>query len=158
MGFYGTSAGSFSDLSLTLEIAVTIVFLGGVFYARRHRSLLHYKLMTIGFVFDFTFMVSYMAKRLVEGSTEFKGPENMYKLLYLPVVILHSLISVAVLVLAGYMVLYGYRNSTVKGKVRVFHAKEKYRWHRKIGYATVATWIISFLTGISIYLLLYVLY
>jgi putative membrane protein len=158
MGFYGTSAGVFSDLSLTLEVMVTMVFLLGFWYGRRHISLMHYKLMTLGFIFDSAFMVSYMVKRLVEGSTKFMGPESIYKLVYLPTVVFHSLISAGVLLLAGYMVYYGFRYTKIAEGKRIFHTPERYFKHRRVGYATLTAWVLSFCSGIAVYLLLYVLY
>ena len=158
MGFYGTSAGVFSDLSLSFEVVVTILFLSGVWYGRRHLSLLHFKLMTLGFLFDFAFMVSYMVKKTLEGSTRFMGPEDVYATVYLPVVVFHSLISVAVLILAGYMVWFGYRYSNVLKERRAFESGERYKRHRKLGYATVAAWMLSFMSGVSVYALLYVMY
>ncbi|MFQ5800189.1 MAG: DUF420 domain-containing protein, partial [Candidatus Hydrothermarchaeales archaeon] len=126
MGFFGTSAGTFSDLSLSFEVLVTFLFLSGVWYGRRHRSLVHFKLMTAGFFFDVAFMVSYMVKRVIEGSTNFRGPQEAYTFVYLPVVIFHSLISVVVLVLAGYMVYFGYKYSRVKKQRRLFESGQRY--------------------------------
>jgi putative membrane protein len=157
MGFLGTSAGTFSDISLSLEIMVTLCFFTGIFYGRRHLSLVHYKLMTFGFALDVAFMVNYMIKRLVEGATEFEGPRHIYKLVYLPTVVFHSLISVVVLFMAGYLVYYGFRYSKIVGDRRLFDER-RYHKHRRWGYATAATWLLSFFSGIAVYLLLYVFY
>ncbi len=155
MGVYGTKASLYSDISLTLEILVTIMFLSGYYFARKRNFNLHPKFMVSAFLLDVAFLVSYMIKSLIEGRTEFTGPQNIYKLVYLPTVIFHSLISIVVLALAGFMVYNGLSNFDRKEKKM---KEENIKKHRKIGKITLFTWILSFLSGVAVYLLLYVIY
>ncbi len=155
MGFLGTKASNFSDVSLLLEFLVTAAFLLGYYFAKEKKISAHYRTMVSAFALDVSFMVSYMIKSLVEGRTEFTGPEFVKKFVYLPTVIFHSIISIVVLVLAAYMVYHGFKN-TVKGNGRrMVSERDK---HKRIGKITIVTWILSFASGIAVYLLLYVLY
>jgi|Deesub1362A_J573_1020465.scaffolds.fasta_scaffold00036_164 putative membrane protein len=156
MGFYGTHAGIFSDLSLTLEILITIAFLLGYRFARKRDISKHYKTMTTAFVLDVVFVLSYMVKSLIEGRTGFGGPENLKILVYLPTVIFHSIISVIVLVMAGYMIYYGFKHTErFAGSRRMVDGKSR---HVRLGKATIIVWILSVISGILVYLLLYVFF
>ena len=158
MGIFGTSASLFSDFSLILEVIIIFVFILGFLYGRKHLSNRHYKLMTLGFLINLFFVVFFMiGSRTIGSHTTFTGPENIRKTLYLPVVIIHGISSTLAFILAGYAVFYGYKHSTMKKK-RVFTDKTGYRNHKRIGYATLVFWGLSFLTGVLVYLMLYSLY
>ncbi|WP_290900556.1 DUF420 domain-containing protein [Ferroglobus sp.] len=154
MGIFGTRAGYFSDLSLILEFLVTFAFFSGYYFARKRRISMHYRTMLSAFILDVSFMVSYMIKSLIEGRTEFLGPEFVKIYVYLPTVIFHSIISLVVLFLAAYMIYHGFKN-TEKINGRKMIEKEKER-HHKIGKITLVTWFLSFLSGLAVYYLLYV--
>jgi len=155
MGIFGTRASYFSDLSLILEFLVTSAFLLGFYFARRKNIRLHYKTMVSAFALDVSFMVSYMIKSLVEGRTEFTGSEFVRLYVYLPTVIFHSIISLVVLLLAAYMIYHGFKN-TAKSNGRKMVGEEEKRRHHKIGKITIVTWMLSFLSGLAVYYLLYV--
>ncbi|MFQ6136826.1 MAG: DUF420 domain-containing protein [Candidatus Hydrothermarchaeales archaeon] len=155
MGFYGTAASAFSDLSLTLEVIVIAVFIIGVTYARRHISNRHYKLMTLGFIFNVLFVSIYMiGSRVIKVSSR-PSAVAVPRSIYLPTVIVHGLTSTIGFILAGYAVYFGYKHTSMKKK-RVFKSKGEYRTHKKIGYTTLIVWIVAFLTGVAVYLMLYV--
>ena len=153
MSFFGTRAGTFSDVSLVLEFLVTFAFLLGYYFARKGNISSHYKTMVSAFALDTSFMVSYMVKSLVEGRTEFTGPANIKTYVYLPTVIFHSIISIVVLVMAGYMVYHGFRHMKRAESER--DARDTDR-HHKLGKLTIITWLLSFASGLAIYYLLYV--
>ncbi len=155
MGIYGTKASLYSDLSLTLEFLVTAMFFTGYYFARKRNFSLHPKFMATAFMLDIAFLVSYMIKSLAEGRTEFAGPALIYKLVYLPTVIFHSIISIVVLLLAAFMVYNGIRNFD---REKLSMKPENVLKHRKFGRITLTTWVLSFMSGLAVYLLLYVLY
>ncbi|MFQ6089437.1 MAG: DUF420 domain-containing protein [Candidatus Methanofastidiosia archaeon] len=155
-GFFGTRASFYSDLSLSFEVLLVITFLIGYRYAKRHMGSKHHRVMLIVFLIDLSFFSTYMIKSLIEGRTEFTGPEMIYKLVYLPVVIIHSIVSVATLVLGVYMLFNGFRSSKdVNGrKVLVRNPKK----HRRLGLITLIIFGVSAFSGFLVYILLYVLY
>jgi uncharacterized membrane protein YozB (DUF420 family) len=157
MGILGTAAGTLSDIGLLLEVVILFIFFIGVLHSRRHLANRHYKIMTAGFTLNLLFVATYMAKNILEGGTKFPGPIEIYRSLYLPVVIVHGIASVLAFLVAAYTVYYGYTHTIQKAE-RVF-VKRNYRsTHRRLGYATLTIWSIAFVTGIVVYLLLYVLY
>jgi putative membrane protein len=158
MGFFGTSATFFSDISLILEAIILGSFIVGIRYARRHLSNQHYKIMTAGFVLNVIFVGSYMIRSLLsEDSVRFSGPEVVKTLVYLPTVIVHGIASLGAFALAGYTVYYGFTH-TVQKKRRVFTDSGLRTRHRLLGILAVSTWTLSFATGVLVYLLLYVFY
>ncbi|RMF89187.1 MAG: DUF420 domain-containing protein [Methanobacteriota archaeon] len=158
MGMFGTSAGVFADVGLLLEAVILGSFLVGARYARRHLSNEHYRVMTAGFALNVVFVASYMIRSILrESSARFSGPENIRTFVYLPTVIVHGIASLAAFALAGYTLYYGYSH-TVQKKRRVFTEKARRTRHRILGLATLSTWTLAFVTGVIVYLLLYVLY
>jgi len=157
MGIFGTSASTFSDVGLILETIILAVFVLGAFQSRRHFANRHYKIMTAGFTLNLLFVITYMAKGMLEGGTKFQGPADVYRSIYLPIVIVHGIASVLAFVVAGYTLYYGYTH-TVQKVNRAFTGKEYYKTHRKLGYSTLAIWTIAFITGGVVYIFLYVLY
>ncbi len=153
MGFLGTRASNFSDVSLVLEFMVTGAFFLGFYFARKRNISAHYRTMVTAFILDSSFLVSYMIKSLIEGKTEFTGPVFIKNYVYLPVVIFHSAISIVVLALAAYMVYHGFRNTTKSNGRKMVRDREK---HHRLGKLTIITWLLSFGTGVVIYYLLYV--
>ncbi len=156
MGFLGTYAGTFSDVSLTLEFLVTFAFFTGYFFARKRQISRHYRTMLVAFLLDVSFMVSYMVKSLIEGHTKFGGPSSIKLYIYYPIVAFHSIISIVVLVLAGFMVYHGFTRTEKFDSSRRM-VREVARHHR-MGKVTLIVWLLSFLSGILVYSLLYVLY
>ncbi len=157
MGIFGTSASTLSDLGLVLEIVILVVFIIGVLHSRRHLANRHYKIMTTGFSLNLVFVLIYMGKGIIEGGTKFQGPEEVYSSIYLPIVIIHGIGSVLAFLIAGYTLYYGYKH-TIQKKKRTFVSKEYHQTHRKLGYITITTWSIAFITGTIVYLFLYALY
>ncbi|MEE8358353.1 MAG: DUF420 domain-containing protein [Candidatus Hydrothermarchaeales archaeon] len=158
MGVFGTAASFFSDFSLILQVVILAVFIIGFSYALKHLSNRHAKLMTLGFLINLFFVVFFMiGSRTLGVRSGFMGPANIRKTVYLPVVIVHGISSTLAFVLAGYAVYYGYKHTLLKKK-RVFRSKPERGMHKKIGYATLVFWSVSFITGVAVYLMLYVLY
>ncbi len=155
MGFLGTYASNLSDFSLILEILVTIAFLSGYRFAKKKIISKHYKTMITAFILDISFMVSYMVKSLIEGRAKFGGPENLKLYIYYPLVVFHSIISIVVLALVAYMIYHGFKNTKPINGRKMFSEKEK---HHKIGRMTIIVWMLSFVSGIAIYFMLYVIF
>jgi len=153
MGFLGTRAGNFSDISLVLEFLITVAFLTGFYFAKKKSISMHYKIMVTALILDWSFLVNYMIKTLIEGRTVFRGPEFVKTYIYLPTVIFHSIISIVVLGLAVYMVYHGFRNTVKTNGRKMVRNRER---HHRLGKITVITWLLSFVSGIAVYYMLYV--
>lgn len=159
MGFLGTSASNFSDVSLLLEVLIVLVFIFGAKYARRALSNQHHSIMLWGFLANAAFVGSYMiySSLIKTGGAKFLGPQTVKSFVYLPLVIVHGFGSIIAFVLAGYTVYYGIKHSIIKER-RVFGSKEERARHKKLGTATIYSWSAALVSGIAVYLLLYVIY
>jgi len=159
MGFLGTTAGNFSDLSLLLEVLIVLVFIFGARYARRALSNTHHSIMLWGFLANVAFVGSYMiyTSLIKTGSAKFMGPQAVKTFVYIPVAVIHGLGSTIAFILAGYTVYYGIKHTIIKER-RVFSSKEERVKHKKLGTATIFSWSAALISGIIVYLLLYVIY
>ncbi len=156
LGFLGTSTGVVSDLSLIFEIIIIAIITFSWLKAKEKDTNMHHRLMIIAVIVNVVFVVSYMVKSLVEGQTSFQGPENVRVGLYLPVVIVHGLISILVLVLSFVLIYLGIKWGIKDQKWAM--NKEKKPKHKKFGKLLFFTWYIALITGIIVYILLYVVY
>lgn len=158
MGIFGTSASLFADVSLVFQAAILASFIVGWRRAIAKRIAEHQKIMTIAFVLNVAFVGTYMIRSVLsEGSTGFSGPVFIKDFIYLPTVIVHGIASLLAFALAGLTLYYGYSRS-VENKRRTFPKPMQRTTHRIMGLLTISTWALSFLTGVFVYILLYVLY
>ncbi len=95
------------------------------------------------------FLVFYLYRIVVEGTTGFAGPNAVYTYVYLPVLIVHMGLAMVSIPLVYYaLLLAGTR------EIREIPATN----HAKVGRVAASLWLVSFALGIVVYLLLYVLY
>lgn len=156
IGFLGTSAGNVSDFSLIFEIIIIIIITFSWMKARAKDTNPHHTLIIIAAIVNVVFVLSYMAKSIIEGQTSFQGPNDVKAALYLPVVIIHSMISILVLILSFWLIYTGIKWGTKEQKWSI--GKEKKPKHRKFGTYLFLMWYIALISGIIVYLLLYVAY
>jgi putative membrane protein len=154
-GFLGTKAGFYSDLSLVWEVFLIAAFVLGYYYARKHKGYNHHYLMLATVTINILFFITYMIKVLIEGSTNFTGPASIYKWIYLPTVIIHSIVSTVTLIFGSYLVYFGYQVAT-KIKSNWVLKKEKRRSHIVRGQIGLLLFGMSALSGLVVYFLLYV--
>ncbi len=150
-GIFGTSASLSSDVSLILEIVTTLLFTIGYFIERRKGR--HCIIMAGAVTVNILFVLSYMATRLLREQVP--TPPAQFAALYRAVVIPHGILSVLVLVLAVILALLGYRWRKKTDDTTTLGSRKA--THRILGIATLVLWYVSFLTGIIIYAVLYVL-
>jgi putative membrane protein len=103
----------------------------------------HQKLMTTAAIFALTFFIIYMSRTLFIGNTAFGGPKNM-EVYYTIFLIFHIILSTTGGIFGAVTLWLGYKSNFEK--------------HRKIGPITSIIWFFTAITGIVVYLLLYVFY
>jgi len=103
----------------------------------------HQKAMLIGAIFAVIFFVIYASRTIFIGNTAFGGPDDI-KIYYTIFLIFHITLATTGAVLGITMLVTGY--------------KKKYEIHRKIGPTTSIIWFFTAITGVAVYLLLYVIY
>lgn len=156
MGFLGTSAGVVSDLSLIFEVVILAIITFAWLKARLKESNLHHKMTIIAVVLNVLFVLSYMIKSFVDDPPTFQGPGSMRVGVYLPVVIVHGLVSTIVLILSLVLVYVSIKWGTKEKKWKF--SKEKKPKHKKFGKFMFLMWYIAMITGIIVYILLYMAY
>lgn len=103
----------------------------------------HKKTMLAAAVSAVLFFIIYVSRTIFIGNTAFGGPENL-KIYYTIFLIFHITLSTTGAVLGILTIKWG--------------LKDKLDKHRKIGPITSIVWFFTAITGVAVYLLLYVFY
>jgi putative membrane protein len=103
----------------------------------------HKKTMTTAAVFAIIFFIIYASRTIFVGNTSFGGPDNI-KIYYTSFLIFHITLATTGAVLGIISIVSGYKN--------------KLSIHRKLGPVTSLVWFFTAITGVAVYLLLYVFY
>ncbi|MEK4030314.1 MULTISPECIES: DUF420 domain-containing protein [Bacillaceae] len=103
----------------------------------------HKKTMLLAAVFAIVFFVIYASRTVFIGNTAFGGPEDI-KIYYTIFLIFHITLATVGAVLGIITIILGLKNNLEK--------------HRKLGPITSIIWFFTAITGVAVYLLLYVFY
>lgn len=103
----------------------------------------HKKMMIAAAVAAVLFFIIYVSRTIFVGNTAFGGPENI-KVYYTAFLIFHIALSTTGAVMGIMTINWG--------------LKDKLDKHRKIGPITSIVWFFTAITGVAVYLLLYVFY
>lgn len=103
----------------------------------------HKKTMSLAAIFAAIFFVIYASRTIFIGNTSFGGPDNI-KIYYTIFLIFHITLATSGAVLGIISLVTGYKNNL--------------RIHRKLGPFTSIVWFFTGITGVAVYLLLYVIY
>jgi putative membrane protein len=131
----------FISTSCIVISAIIVAF--GVSHIKRGNTIAHQKAMVAGALFAVLFFTIYLTRTFVYGSTLFAGPDGL-KPYYYAFLIAHILLALVSAIL-GLRTLY----TAFKGN---------FFKHKKLGPVTAITWFITAITGVTVYLLLYVIY
>ncbi|MCH1623915.1 DUF420 domain-containing protein [Ferdinandcohnia quinoae] len=121
--------------------AVCVVI--GWYLIKKRNIEAHKKTMTLAAIFALVFFIIYMSRTIFLGNTSFGGPDDI-KIYYTIFLIFHINLATIGAILGVITLYLGYKNKIEK--------------HRKIGPITSIIWVFSALTGVAVYLLLYVFY
>jgi len=111
---------------------------------RRHRA----AMLTAAVLFA-AFLVLYLWKVVLEGPAAFPGAETVYQFVYLPVLAIHILLAVVCVPLLYYVLLIGLTHDV---------AEIPRTNHLRIGRVAAALWLVSFVLGVVVYAMLYLVY
>ncbi|MEK3887094.1 DUF420 domain-containing protein [Bacillus sp. FSL K6-3431] len=103
----------------------------------------HRKAMTLAGVFAIIFFIIYSSRTIFVGNTSFGGPDE-YKMIYTVFLIFHITLATTGAVIGIISLWTGYKN--------------KREIHRKLGPYTSIIWFFTGITGVIVYLLLYIIY
>ncbi|MEK5039682.1 DUF420 domain-containing protein [Sporosarcina sp. FSL K6-3457] len=103
----------------------------------------HKKMMLAAAVSAILFLIIYMSRSIFVGNTAFGGPDYL-KVYYTIFLVFHICLATTGAVLGGITIHAGLKNNLVK--------------HRKMGPTASVIWLFTAITGVAVYLLLYVFY
>jgi putative membrane protein len=99
--------------------------------------------MTTAAIFAIIFFIIYASRTIFIGNTQFGGPDDI-KIFYTIFLIFHIVLATVGAIFGLVTLYYGFKNKLEK--------------HRKIGPVTSVIWFFTGITGVAVYLLLYVFY
>ncbi|MFJ7970625.1 DUF420 domain-containing protein [Psychrobacillus sp. NPDC096389] len=103
----------------------------------------HKKTMIAAAISALIFFIIYASRTIFIGNTAFGGPDNI-KIYYTIFLIFHIVLATTGAVFGIVTIVLGFKNNITK--------------HRKIGPITSVIWFFVAITGVAVYLLLYVFY
>ncbi|QED47411.1 DUF420 domain-containing protein [Cytobacillus dafuensis] len=121
--------------------AITVAIGWGQIRQRKIEA--HKKTMMFAAVFAIIFFVIYASRTVFIGNTSFGGPDDI-KIFYTIFLIFHITLATTGAVFGIVTLITGYKNNLAK--------------HRKLGPITSIIWFFTAITGVLVYLLLYVFY
>ena len=121
--------------------AITVAI--GWWLIKKRKIDAHQKAMWLAAVFAILFFVIYASRTIFDGNTAFGGPDDI-KIYYTIFLIFHIILATTGAVMGIISLWTGY--------------KKNFKRHRKIGPITSFIWFFTGITGVAVYLLLYVLY
>ncbi|MFD6440786.1 DUF420 domain-containing protein [Peribacillus sp. NPDC060186] len=121
--------------------AITVAI--GWYQIKQRKIETHKKTMMVAAVFAVIFFTIYLSRTVFIGSTSFGGPDNI-KIYYTIFLIFHITLATTGAVLGIIMLTTGF-----KGNFAI---------HKKIGPTTSIIWFFTGITGVAVYILLYVIY
>lgn len=103
----------------------------------------HKKTMLAAAISAVLFFIIYVSRTIFVGNTAFGGPENL-KIYYTVFLVFHIMLSTTGAIMGIITINWGLKNKLDK--------------HRRIGPFTSIIWFFTAITGVAVYLLLYVFY
>jgi putative membrane protein len=130
-------------ISTTFIVLSAITIAIGWYLIKQKRIEAHKKTMVTAAIFALIFFVIYVSRTVFIGNTSFGGPEDL-KIYYTVFLVFHIFLATTGGVFGIVTLLTGFKN--------------KLRIHRKLGPITSIIWFFTAITGVAVYLLLYVFY
>ena len=130
-------------LSTSLIILSGILVVIGWVLIRKKRQQAHKNVMIAASISALLFLIIYLSRTVIVGNTSFGGPDDI-KIYYTIFLIFH----ICLATLGGVLIVI----SLVTG------LKDQLPKHRRLGPVTSIVWVFAALTGVAVYLLLYVFY
>jgi len=135
---------TFLPLVSTSFIAMSGILVAfGWYFIRQKKTETHIKLMKWAAVFATVFFLTYVSRTLFVGNTLFGGPEDVR--VYYQIFLLFHIILATVGGVMGLLTLY-------------YGFRKQYAKHKRIGPWTSVVWFGSAITGVTVYVLLYVIF
>jgi putative membrane protein len=138
-----------ANLPILPTISTFFIVLSAIFVAiglgqiKKREIDKHRKTMMLAGLFAIIFFIIYASRTLFIGNTSFGGPDSI-KIYYTIFLVFHITLATVGAVLGIISLYTGYKKNLVR--------------HRKIGPFTSIVWFFTAITGVAVYMLLYVIY
>jgi putative membrane protein len=136
-------------LNAVLSLAAIGTILGGVRAIRRGNVARHRRFMLTTFGLFAAFLVAYLYKVGVAGTTSFGGPAALETYVYYPVLAVHVLLAIVCVPLVYYVLLLA--ASRPVSELPTTN-------HPRVGRVAASLWLVSFALGTVVYVMLYWLF
>jgi putative membrane protein len=144
-----TVLAAIPHINAVVSAVAVATIAAGVLFARRREFGRHRAMMLSSTVLFAVFLVLYLYKVTLEGPTAFSGPDTIRRWVYLPVLAVHILLAIVCIPLLYYVLLL----ATTRPLSALTDTA-----HARVGRVAATLWLISFVLGNVVYVLLYVLY
>ncbi len=130
-------------------VSTSFILISGILVAIGWRLIIlkkrdaHEKVMIAAAIAASLFFIIYVSRTIFIGNTMFNGPESL-KTVYLIFLLFH-------IVLATVAAVFGITTLTLA-------FRKRFDKHRKVGRITAVIWFATVITGVTVYVLLYLLY
>ncbi len=128
-------------VNASLNALATILLLYGYRLIRQGRREQHKKVMLSAFGVSIVFLICYLVYHAEVGSVPYKGT-GLMRTLYFMILIPHVILAATVPMLAGITLWWAFQ--------------ERFDKHRKIARITFPIWLFVSVTGVIVYLMLYI--
>lgn len=130
-------------ISTTFIVLSAITVAVGWWQIKQRKIETHKKTMMLAAVFALIFFIIYATRTVFLGNTSFGGPANV-KSYYTIFLVFHITLATIGAIFGIFNLVTGFR-----GKLKI---------HRKVGPVTSVIWFFTAITGVAVYLFLYVFY
>ena len=130
-------------ISTSFIVISAIIVAFGVKDIKQKKLEAHQTKMNWGAIFAILFFIVYSSRTIVTGNTTFGGPDWLQPY-YFTFLIFHILLAITSAVMGITTLVLAYKKSFSK--------------HKKIGPYTAAAWWFTAITGVAVYLLLYIIF
>lgn len=134
-----------ADAIALVNTAALACIVAGVYYARQRRLRLHRNLMLTATALILVFLVIYLFRVGGGGTKVFEGPETLRNYVYLPMLAVHLVLSIAAVPLVVHAVVLGLTRPLNEVSDTV---------HPRVGRLAAAAWAVSLFLGVVTYYLL----
>ncbi|MBO1510553.1 DUF420 domain-containing protein [Metabacillus bambusae] len=138
-----TSLPILPTISTTFIVLSAITVAIGWYLIKQRKIEAHMKAMTVAAIFAVIFFIIYASRTIFIGNTAFGGPADI-EIYYTIFLIFHITLATVGAVFGIISLVTGY--------------KKNLKRHRKLGPITSVIWFFTGITGVVVYLLLYVFY
>jgi len=132
-----------------LSAVAIVTIVAGIRAIRAGHVARHRQLMGTTFVLFVAFLVLYLYRITLEGTTDFAGPATVETLVYLPILAIHILLAIAAIPAVYYTLLLAATHPVSElGRTN----------HPRAGKVAATLWLVSFSLGIVVYTMLYLIW